>query len=90
MVISNNQVPNSVEKFTNKSTNIKDPVHFFFMERYEKAYKDQFNEFVKCVIKKTIPNKHNWTDIFRTSWIRRNCKYKRNEYSEKFKHPKII
>ena len=55
MVISNNQVPNSVEKFTNKSTNIKDPIHFFFMERYEQAYKDQFNEFVKCVLKKTKP-----------------------------------
>ena len=55
MVISNNQVPNSVEKFTNKSKNIKDPIHFFFMERYEKAYKDQFNEFVKCVLKKTNP-----------------------------------
>ena len=25
------------------------------MERYEQAYKDQFNEFVKCVSKKTKP-----------------------------------
>ena len=55
MIISNNQVPNSVERFTSKSTNIKDTIHFFFIERYEQAYKDQFNEFVKCVIKKTIP-----------------------------------
>ena len=55
MVISDNQVPNSVKKFTSKSTNIKDPIHFFFMERYEQAYKDQFNEFVKCVLKKTNP-----------------------------------
>ena len=55
MVISNNQVPNSIEKFTSKSTNIKDPIHFFFMERYKQAYKDQFNEFVKCVLKKTNP-----------------------------------
>ena len=55
MVISDNQVPNSVEKFTSKSTNIKDPIHFFFMERYKQAYKDQFNEFVKCVSKKTKP-----------------------------------
>ena len=25
------------------------------MERYEQAFKDQFNEFVKCVSKKTKP-----------------------------------
>ena len=25
------------------------------MERYEQAYKDQFNEFVKCILKKTKP-----------------------------------
>jgi myo-inositol 2-dehydrogenase/D-chiro-inositol 1-dehydrogenase len=25
------------------------------MERYEQAYKDQFNEFVKCISKKTKP-----------------------------------
>jgi myo-inositol 2-dehydrogenase/D-chiro-inositol 1-dehydrogenase len=55
MVISDNQVPNSIKKFTSKSTNTKDPIHFFFMERYEQAYKDQFNEFVKCVSKKTKP-----------------------------------
>ena len=55
MVISNNQTPTSVEKFTNSSTNIKDPIHFFFIERYEQAYKDQFNEFVKCLVNKTKP-----------------------------------
>ena len=55
MIISNNQVPNSVERFTSKSTNTKDTIHFFFIERYEQAYKDQFNEFIKCVIKKTTP-----------------------------------
>jgi myo-inositol 2-dehydrogenase/D-chiro-inositol 1-dehydrogenase len=43
-----------VERYTNKST-VKDPIHFFFIERYEQAYKDQFNEFVKCVTKKTKP-----------------------------------
>ena len=55
MIISNNQTPTSVEKFTSKSTNVKDPIHFFFIERYEQAYKDQFNEFVKCVKSKTKP-----------------------------------
>ena len=55
MIISNNQTTTSVERYTSKSTSVKDPVHFFFIERYEQAYKDQFNEFVKCVIKKTKP-----------------------------------
>ena len=55
MIISNNQTPTSVEKFTNKSTNVKDPIHFFFIERYEQAYKDQFNEFIKCLVNKTKP-----------------------------------
>ena len=34
---------------------LKDPIHFFFIERYAQAYKDQFNDFVKCVSKKTKP-----------------------------------
>jgi myo-inositol 2-dehydrogenase/D-chiro-inositol 1-dehydrogenase len=55
MIISNNQTPTSVERYTNKSTTVKDPIHFFFIERYEQAYKDQFNEFIKCVTKKTKP-----------------------------------
>ena len=55
MIISNNQTTTSVERYTSKSTSVKDPVHFFFIERYEQAYKDQFNEFVKCVTKKTKP-----------------------------------
>ena len=55
MIISNNQTPTSVEKFTSKSTNVKDPIHFFFIERYEQAYKDQFNEFIKCLVNKTKP-----------------------------------
>ena len=55
MIISNNQTPTSIERYTNRSTTVKDPIHFFFIERYEQAYKDQFNEFVKCVSKKTKP-----------------------------------
>jgi myo-inositol 2-dehydrogenase/D-chiro-inositol 1-dehydrogenase len=55
MIISNNQTTTSVERYTSKSTSVKDPVHFFFIERYEQAYKDQFNEFLKCVSKKTKP-----------------------------------
>ena len=55
MVISNNQTPTSLERYTNTSTNEKEPIHFFFIERYEQAYRDQFNEFVKCVEDKTKP-----------------------------------
>ena len=55
MVISNNQTPTSLERYTNKSTNEKELIHFFFIERYEQAYRDQFNEFVKCVENKTKP-----------------------------------
>ena len=46
MMISNNQTPTSVQKFTNNYTESKDPIHYFFIERYEQAYKDQFDNFV--------------------------------------------
>ena len=55
MVISDNQTPTSLERYTNTSTNEKEPIHFFFIERYEQAYRDQFNEFVKCVEDKSKP-----------------------------------
>jgi len=55
MVISNNQTPTSIQRYTNTSTDEKEPIHFFFIERYEQAYRDQFNEFVKCVEDKTKP-----------------------------------
>ncbi len=55
MVISNNQTPTSLERYTSASTNEKEPIHFFFIERYEQAYRDQFNEFIKSVENKTKP-----------------------------------
>ena len=55
MVISNNQTPTSLERYTSSSTNEKEPIHFFFIERYEQAYRDQFNEFIKSVENKTKP-----------------------------------
>ena len=55
MVISNNQTPTSLERYTSTSTNEKEPIHYFFIERYEQAYRDQFNEFVKCIENKTKP-----------------------------------
>ena len=49
MMISANQSPTSVEKFTNSHTKANDPIHYFFIERYTQAYKDQFNDFIKTV-----------------------------------------
>jgi len=49
MMISGNQSPTSVEKFTNSHTKANDPIHYFFIERYAQAYKDQFNDFIKTV-----------------------------------------
>jgi len=49
MVISNNQTPNSTERFTSSSTSSKEPIHFFFIERYQQAYKDQLNSFIETV-----------------------------------------
>ncbi len=55
MVISNNQTTNSVERFTNTSTSSKDLIHFFFIERYQQAYKDQLNSFIKIIKSNTKP-----------------------------------
>ena len=49
MMISNNQTPTSVEKYTENSTTSKDPIYNFFIERYEQAYKDQLNQFILSV-----------------------------------------
>ena len=49
MIISNNQTPSSVEKFTEHTTSSKDPIYNFFIERYEQAYKDQLNQFILSV-----------------------------------------
>jgi myo-inositol 2-dehydrogenase/D-chiro-inositol 1-dehydrogenase len=53
MMISGNQSPTSVEKFTNSHTKANDPIHYFFIERYAQAYKDQFNDFVQTVKSKS-------------------------------------
>tara|TARA_B100001245_G_scaffold35053_1_gene22608 strand:+ start:401 stop:1405 length:1005 start_codon:yes stop_codon:yes gene_type:complete len=49
MMISNNQTPTSVEKFTSEFTKSNDPIYYFFIERYAQAYRDQFNDFVATV-----------------------------------------
>lgn len=56
MMISNNQSVTSVEKFDDKSTYVKDSIHFFFIERYDQAYKDQLDEFVNIVINNEKPS----------------------------------
>ena len=56
MMISNNQSPTSVEKFDKNMTYAKDPIHFFFIERYEQAYKDQLGDFVNIVMNNEQPS----------------------------------
>ena len=56
MVISNNQRPSSVEKFTDSSTSSKEPILNFFIERYVQAYRDQFNHFIDWVFKNKKPS----------------------------------
>ena len=49
MLISGNQSPTSVEKFTDSHTRANDPIHYFFIERYAQAYKGQFDNFIKTI-----------------------------------------
>jgi len=49
MIISDNQSPTSVKKFTNSITNANDPAYHFFIERYDQAYKDQLDIFINCI-----------------------------------------
>ena len=34
----------------------KDPIHYFFIERYEQAYRDQFNDFVETIKNHSNPS----------------------------------
>ena len=55
MVISDNQTPNSIERFTSSSTSSKEPIHFFFIERYQQAYRDQLNSFIEMINSNSKP-----------------------------------
>ena len=55
MLISDNQTSTSVTKYNNESTNSKDPILNFFIERYEVAYKNQLENFANCIINKKPP-----------------------------------
>lgn len=52
MVISNNQTPTSVTRFTNELTSVKDPLYSFFIDRYETAYNLQLTSFIENVLAK--------------------------------------
>ena len=55
MIISDNQTPTSVTRYNDESTNSKDPILNFFIERYDVAYKNQLDNFVNCIIDKKPP-----------------------------------
>ena len=61
MLISDNQTPTSVRKYNNETTNSKDPILNFFIERYDVAYKNQLENFINCIISKK-PTTVNFED----------------------------
>tara|TARA_Y100001970_G_scaffold56471_1_gene71557 strand:+ start:5032 stop:6036 length:1005 start_codon:yes stop_codon:yes gene_type:complete len=82
MVISNNQTPNSLERYSSTSTGSKDLIHFFFIERYQQAYRDQFNSFIETIKNNSLP-KVNFEDG-RQALIIANAAY------ESYKNKKTI
>ncbi len=56
MIISNNQTPTSIERYNDLSTSSKEPVLHFFIERYEQAYRDQFNHFIESIKNNNKPS----------------------------------
>ena len=61
MIISDNQSPTSVKKFNKNITNSEDPLYYFFINRYDQAYKNQLENFVNCIINKK-PTSVNFED----------------------------
>ena len=61
MLISDNQTPTSVRKYNNETTNSKDPILNFFIERYDVAYKNQLENFINRIINKK-PTTVNFED----------------------------
>ena len=61
MIISDNQSPTSVKKFNKNITNSEDPLYYFFIGRYDQAYKNQLENFVNCIINKK-PTSVNFED----------------------------
>jgi len=50
MVISNNQTPTSITRFSMQQTQVQDPLYSFFIDRYEAAYNLQLTSFIKNVL----------------------------------------
>ena len=61
MLISDNQTSTSVTKYNNETTDSKDPILNFFIERYDVAYKNQLENFINCIINKK-PTTVNFED----------------------------
>jgi len=77
MMISNNQKNTSVEIYTDKFTEAKDPILPFFIERYKQAYQDQFDHFVTTIEAKK-PTSVNFQDG-RNALILANAAYEAME-----------
>ena len=61
MVISDNQTPSSLQKFTNKITKAQEPIHYFFIERYKEAYQIQLQVFIDSILN-NMPTAVNFDD----------------------------
>ena len=61
MLISDNQTPTSVRKYNIETTDSKDPILNFFIERYDVAYKNQLENFINCIVNKK-PTSVNFED----------------------------
>ena len=55
MIRSENHKQTSVERFNAKGSVWKDPLPFFFIERYHQAYLDQLDAFIEAVENKQPP-----------------------------------
>ena len=82
MLISDNISNNNVESYDAKKSFAKNPIKHFFIERYEEAYKLQFDDFIKSV-KKNINPKVTFKDG-KEALIIANCA------TESVKYNKII
>jgi myo-inositol 2-dehydrogenase/D-chiro-inositol 1-dehydrogenase len=56
MVQSDNLRANTLTRYGAKSTDAKEPLLNFFIERYGQAYLDELNEFIDCVAKRKTPS----------------------------------
>ena len=55
MMVSDNQSPTSVKKYTNKIANANEPAYYFFIERYQEAYKLQLDDLVRFIKNNSKP-----------------------------------